>query len=116
MIIVGFLAAIVASISWAVSAAFYKIGAKDISPLTSNLIRILLPLSIFAIVSLIFNLYAFIFFLTIWDLLFIFVSGLFAFIIGDALYFVTIQHIGISRGVPVTSIYPFFVMLAYLLN
>jgi DME family drug/metabolite transporter len=112
---VGFLAAIVASISWAVSAAFYKIGAKAISPLTSNLIRILLPLLIFAIVSLIFNLYAFIFFLTIWDFLFIFVSGFFAFVIGDALYFVTIQRIGVSRGVPVTSIYPFFVLLLQIL-
>lgn len=115
MIIVGFLAAIVASISWAVSAAFYKIGAKDISPLTSNFIRILLPLLIFVIVSLIFNLFAFIFFLTIWDLLFIFTSSIFAFVIGDALYFVTIQRIGVSRGVPVTSIYPFFVLLLQIL-
>ena len=115
MIIVGFLAAIVASISWAVSAAFYKIGAKDISPLTSNLIRILLPLLLFAIVSLIFNLYAFVFLLTIWDFLFIFASGLFAFVVGDALYFVTIKRIGISRGVPVTSIYPFFVLLLQIL-
>jgi DME family drug/metabolite transporter len=115
MMIVGFLAAIVASISWAVSAAFYKIGAKNISPLTSNLIRILLPLLIFAIVSSVFNLYAFLFFLTISDLLFIFTSGLFAFVIGDALYFVTIQRIGVSRGVPVTSTYPFFVLLLQIL-
>ena len=88
--IVGFLAAIVASISWAVSAAFYKIGAKNISPITSNFIRILLPLLIFAIVSFVFNLYALVVFLTIWDFIFIFISGLFAFVVGDALYFVTI--------------------------
>jgi drug/metabolite transporter (DMT)-like permease len=43
--------------------------------------------------------------------LLIFGSSLLAFVIGDALYFVTIQNIGVSRGVPITATYPLFVLL-----
>ncbi len=34
-----------------------------------------------------------------------------AFVVGDVLYFVTIQNIGVSRGVPITATYPLFVLL-----
>ncbi|MFX1492416.1 MAG: DMT family transporter [Promethearchaeota archaeon] len=115
MIAIGLFTALLAAFSWAVSAAFYKTGAKDVSALTSNLIRLLLPLLILSIVTLILNLYPFITLLTFWEILFILGSSLFAFVIGDALYFVTIQNIGVSRGVPVTSIYPFFILLLQIL-
>jgi drug/metabolite transporter (DMT)-like permease len=111
MIVIGLFTALLAAFSWAVSAAFYKIGAKNVSALTANLIRILLPLLLFAIIPLIFNLYALVFVLSLWEILFILGSSLFAFVIGDALYFVTIQYVGVSRGVPITSVYPFFILL-----
>lgn len=111
MIIIGIVAALIAAFSWAVSAAFYKTGAKDISPLTSNLIRILAPIVILAMAAAFLGLYSQIFLLSSWEWFLILGSSLFAFVLGDALYFVTIQNIGVSRGVPITATYPLFVLL-----
>ncbi len=111
MLLIGVVAALIAAFSWAVSAAFYKTGAKEVSPLTSNLIRIIVPLLILGIGALILGLSSQVFLLSSWDLFLIFGSSLFAFVIGDALYFVTIQNIGVSRGVPITATYPLFVLL-----
>lgn len=111
MLLIGVVAALIAAFSWAVSAAFYKTGAKDVSPLASNLIRILVPLLLLGVGALILGLYSQVFLLTSLDLFLIFGSSLFAFVIGDALYFVTIQNIGVSRGVPITATYPLFVLL-----
>jgi DME family drug/metabolite transporter len=111
MLLIGVIAALIAAFSWAVSAAFYKTGAKDVSPLAANLIRILLPLLILIIMGVVLNRFLQVFLLTTWEWLLIFGSSLFAFVIGDALYFVTIQNIGVSRGVPITATYPLFVLL-----
>jgi len=111
MIVIGVIAALIAAFSWAVSAGFYKTGAKDVSPLTANLVRILLPLLILIIMVVVLNLFPQIFLMTPLEWFLIFGSSLFAFVIGDALYFVTIQNIGVSRGVPITATYPLFVLL-----
>lgn len=111
MLIIGIIAALTAALSWAISAAFYKSGAQNVSPITANLIRVIPPLLVLATGALFLNLYAIIPFLDSWQLWLIFGSSLFAFVLGDALYFVTIQNIGVSRGVPLTAIYPLFVLV-----
>ncbi|MFW9984805.1 MAG: DMT family transporter [Candidatus Odinarchaeota archaeon] len=111
MLIIGIIAALTAALSWAISAAFYKSGAQNVSPITANLIRVIPPLIVLATGALFLNLYAIIPFLDSWQLWLIFGSSLFAFVLGDALYFVTIQNIGVSRGVPLTAIYPLFVLV-----
>ncbi len=111
MLIIGIIAALTAALSWAISAAFYKSGAQNVSPITANLIRVIPPLIVLATGALFLNLYAIIPSLDSWQLSLIFGSSLFAFVLGDALYFVTIQNIGVSRGVPLTAIYPLFVLV-----
>lgn len=111
MLIIGIIAALTAALSWAISAAFYKSGAQNTSPIAANLIRVIPPLIVLSIGALFLNLYAIIPFLDSWQLWLIFGSSLFAFVLGDALYFVTIQNIGVSRGVPLTAIYPLFVLV-----
>jgi len=111
MLILGIIAALVAAFSWAISAGFYKRGAQHVSPIAANLIRIIPPLIVLAVGALLLNLYAIIPFLSSCQLWLIFGSSLFAFVLGDALYFVTIQNIGVSRGVPLTAIYPLFVLV-----
>ena len=111
MLFIGIIAALTAALSWAISAAFYKSGAQNVSPITANLIRVIPPLLVLATGALFLNLYAIIPFLDSWQLWLIFGSSLFAFVLGDALYFVTIQNIGVSRGVPLTAIYPLFVLV-----
>ena len=111
MLVIGIIAALVAALSWAISAAFYKRGAQNVSPLTANFIRVIPPLIVLAFGALLLNLYASIPFLNSWQLWLIFGSSLFAFVLGDVLYFITIQNIGVSRGVPLTAIYPLFVLV-----
>lgn len=111
MLIIGIIAALTAALSWAISAAFYKRGAQNVSPIAANLIRAIPPLIVLAIVAFFLNLYVIIPFLDSRQLWLIFGSSLFAFVLGDALYFVTIQNIGVSRGVPLTAIYPLFVLV-----
>ncbi len=113
--IIGILAALIAAFSWAISAAFYKTGAKDISPLTANLIRVIIPFVLLAVGALTLNLYSLLGTLSPLELLLIFGSSLFAFVLGDILYFVTIQSLGVSRGVPITAIYPLFVLVLQVL-
>jgi DME family drug/metabolite transporter len=115
MLMIGVAAALIAAVSWAISAAFYKTGAEDVSPLAANSIRILAPISILAIIALVLNLYPQVLLLSPWDWFLIITSSLFAFVIGDALYFVAIQKLGVSRGVPLTSTYPLFVLLFQIL-
>ncbi|MFW9935896.1 MAG: DMT family transporter [Candidatus Thorarchaeota archaeon] len=115
MLIIGVAAALIAAFSWAISAALYKTGANDVSPLTANFIRILAPISILAFIALLLNLYPQVLFLSPWEWFLIIGSSLFAFVIGDALYFVAIQKLGVSRGVPITSTYPLFVLLFQIL-
>lgn len=115
MLIIGLAAALIAAISWAISAAFYKEGARAVSPLTANLIRIIPPLGVLALLGLLFGAYTLIGLLTFWDMLLITGSSLSAFVIGDTLYFVTLRYLGVSRGVPITATYPLFVMVFQIL-
>jgi DME family drug/metabolite transporter len=49
-------------------------------------------------------------------LFWLFVSGFFAFFLGDVLYLAALNEIGVSRAVPISSTYPLFVaLLAFLI-
>lgn len=111
MLVFGLIAALGAAISWAVSSALYKVGAKDISPLTANLLRIVPALLILTIGGLFINIYPLIYVINPIEWWLIFGSTLSAFVIGDALYFVALLNLGVSRTVPVTNIYPLFVLV-----
>ncbi|MFX1563954.1 MAG: DMT family transporter, partial [Promethearchaeota archaeon] len=49
--------------------------------------------------------------LTANELLLILGSSLFAFVIGDWLYLLSLQYIGVSRATPITATYPLFVLV-----
>jgi drug/metabolite transporter (DMT)-like permease len=115
MLVIGLVAALLAAVSWAISAAFYKEGARAVSPFTANLIRIIPPLGVLALLGLLLGAYTLIGLLTFWDMLLIAGSSLSAFVIGDTLYFVTLRYLGVSRGVPITATYPLFVLMLQIL-
>ena len=108
MLILGLIAAVVASFCWAVSAAFYKKGSANMSPITANVLRSIPALATLAVIGLILNIYPLTLLLLITDIWLIFGSSVFAFVIGDVLYFISLQRIGISRATPLTAIYPLF--------
>ncbi|MFX1562161.1 MAG: DMT family transporter [Promethearchaeota archaeon] len=111
MLILGLGAAIIAAFCWAVSAGLYRKGSETISPLTANLLRMIPVLGVLALVGLLLNIYPYSYSLTVIDLVLIVTSSLFAFVIGDWLYLLALQHIGVSRATPITATYPLFVLI-----
>ncbi|MFX1474811.1 MAG: EamA family transporter, partial [Promethearchaeota archaeon] len=111
MLILGLAAAVIAAFCWAVSAALYKKGAANVSPITANVLRSTPALVALVIIGLLLNVYPLVCLLTLSDLWLIIGSSVFAFVIGDVLYFVSLQRIGISRATPLTAIYPLFVVV-----
>lgn len=110
MLALGLAAAVVAAFCWAVSAALYKKGAVNVSPITANVLRSTPALATLAVIGLLLNIYPLVSLLTVSDIWLILGSSLFAFVLGDVLYFISLQRIGISRAIPLTAIYPLFVV------
>ena len=92
MILVGLIAALLAAVSWAISAALYKQGGKYFSPITANLIRIIPALIFLALFGFLLNVYTLVPLVTTHELLLMFGSSLAAFVIGDTLYFLAIRQ------------------------
>jgi DME family drug/metabolite transporter len=111
MMILGLIAAVVAAFCWAVSAALYKQGSANMSPITANVLRSTPALAALVLIGFFLNIYPLALFLTITDFWLIIGSSIFAFVIGDVLYFISLQRIGISRATPLTAIYPLFVVV-----
>lgn len=111
MLILGLCAAVIAAFCWAVAAALYKLGAETISSLTANLLRMIPVFGVLALVGLLLNVYPYSYSLTANELLLIVGSSIFAFVIGDWLYLLSLQHIGVSRATPITATYPLFVLV-----
>jgi DME family drug/metabolite transporter len=111
MLILGLGAAILAAFCWAVSAGLYRKGTETISSLTANLLRMIPVLGILALVGLLLNVYPYSYSLAAIELMLIIGSTLFAFVIGDSLYLLALQHIGVSRATPITATYPLFVLV-----
>ncbi len=109
--LLGLTAAVIAAFCWAVSAALYKKGAANVSPITANVLRSTPALATLAVIGLFLNVYPLTYLLTLSDMWLILGSSLFAFVIGDVLYFISLQRIGISRATPLTAIYPIFVVV-----
>jgi len=109
--LIGELAALCAAISWTFSAVFYRKALSVASPFQANLIRFTsvsaalvallatvgqiviltsLPISASAIAAL---------------------SGIVGLVLGDTLYMFALRSLGVSRAVPICSIYPLFNLL-----
>ncbi len=104
--------AIVSAIFWAVGASVYKKGLESTDVWSGNLMRTgftSVGFIIFMLLkgSLFKSLAALNFTLFFW----LFISGFFAFFLGDILYLASLNEVGVARAVPVSSTYPLFVAL-----
>lgn len=105
---IGELSALGAALCWTVSAVLYKEALKEVKPIPANTIRCI-STSIFLIVFL--TLTKSLHILTdlpLYVILLASVSGLLGLGVGDTLYLLSLDLIGVSRAVPVTCSYPLF--------
>lgn len=104
----GALLALISAACWAVGSSVYKKGLESTDPWSGNLIRtgiasvgfflVMIAKGSLSHVSMTLSLFFWLFF-----------SAFFAFFLGDLLFLFALKRMGVSRTVPISSTYPFFV-------
>lgn len=107
----GELAAIAAALSWAASAAIYKLGLVDASPFPANTARSLSTTLILLAQAAVMGEAALILSAPSWALWYVGLSALLGPGVGDTLYMLSLKLIGTARAVPIASTYPLFTAL-----
>ncbi|MEM2178872.1 MAG: EamA family transporter [Candidatus Methanomethylicaceae archaeon] len=107
----GELASLISAICWTFSAALYKIALKDTEPLIANIIRIILTSISLILICFLLNKLNELFIFSLLPLFYIILSSLIGLGLGDLIYMYSLDSIGVSRAVPISSIYPLFTIL-----
>ena len=108
----GELLALLSAFCWAAGGAVYKKGLEYTDVWTGNLIRVSATAFGFIVVMALKRLDDMIFSITPNLALWLIISAIFAFFIGDLFYLEAIKRAGVARAVPVSSTYPLFVAFA----
>ncbi|NJE06165.1 DMT family transporter [Thermococcus sp. M36] len=110
-VILGIAAALTSAFSWAASTILIKVGMRDKSPVTVNIVRLYIVSAIFAGIFLVNGTFQQVLSLPPKLLAVAFVSSMFGFVVGDYFYFHALNMMGVSRTVPITSTYPLWAIL-----
>jgi len=111
IVVIGELAALAAAFCWTISPVLYKVALSDAKPISANISRsISTTIFLFACLGVSGRL---------WDLatlrtdslLLAALSGIIGLCLGDTMYMLSLSLIGVSKTVPISSIYPLFTML-----
>ncbi|MCA6214488.1 DMT family transporter [Thermococcus bergensis] len=109
--LLGALLALISAFGWGTASVLVKIGMRNKSAVTVNIVRLYITALFYACLFLFTGNYAEILSLN-WQVLVIaFISGQFGFVIGDYFYFSALRLMGVSRTVPITSSYPLWTIL-----
>ena len=104
----GELASLISAICWTFSAALYKIALKETDPLIANIIRIIFTSFSLILICFLLNRINELFIISFMPLFYIILSSLIGLGLGDLTYMYSLDLIGVSRAVPISSIYPLF--------
>jgi DME family drug/metabolite transporter len=104
----GELASLISAICWTFSAALYKIALKETDPLIANIIRIIFTSFSLIFICFLLNRINELFIISFMPLFYIILSSLIGLGLGDLTYMYSLDLIGVSRAVPISSIYPLF--------
>ncbi len=104
----GELASLISAICWTFSAALYKIALKETDPLIANIIRIIFTSFSLILICFLLNKINELFIISLLPLFYIILSSLIGLGLGDLTYMYSLDLIGVSRAVPISSIYPLF--------
>lgn len=111
MLAIGLGLALATALCWAVSAALYRRGEEGVPSIAANFVRVIPPFAVLSLLGLVLNVIPLVGSLSLTTIVLVVTSGLFAFVIGDNMYFVALRSIGVSRATPITALYPLFVVV-----
>lgn len=107
---IGEIFGLMAALSWAVGSIFDRIGLRRIPPLLANTMRSI-PSAIFTfILMVVFEGPESFISVPVLDLLFIVSGTTLALVIGDYLFLYSLRRLGVSKTMPIVSIYPVFAL------
>ncbi|MEM2099168.1 MAG: DMT family transporter [Candidatus Bathyarchaeia archaeon] len=110
-VVFGELAALGAAVSWAVAPILYRYALVKLNPISANIVRCASNAVILFLILLLFGKAENIASLPIASLFLIIASGVIGLGVGDTLYMVGLNAVGIARAVPLASTYPLFSLI-----
>jgi DME family drug/metabolite transporter len=108
---IGELAALGAAISWTISAMLYRRALADAKPISANIVRLTCTGMILLILLVVIGRLEVLASLPSNVLVLAGLSGVIGLGVGDTLYMMSLQSIGVARAVPITCTYPLFGLL-----
>ena len=105
---IGELAALGASVSWAIAPILYRKALLNTKPISANIVRTTTNAGLLVTVLLLFGLTGALTSLPTSTMIFVVASGIVGLGIGDTLYMIGLKHLGVSRAVPLAATYPLF--------
>jgi drug/metabolite transporter (DMT)-like permease len=105
---IGELAALGASISWAIAPILYRKALLNTKPISANIVRCATNAGFLVVVLLVFGLAGALASLPTETMVLVVVSGVIGLGVGDTLYMIGLKYVGVSRAVPLAATYPLF--------
>ena len=97
---IGEIAALGASISWAIAPILYRKALLSTKPLSANIVRCATNAGVLVAFLLIFGLAGTLAALPMKTMVLVIVSGVIGLGVGDTLYMIGLKYVGVSRAVP----------------
>jgi drug/metabolite transporter (DMT)-like permease len=107
-VILGEFAALGAAISWAVAPILYRRALFNMKPMSANIIRCASNAAVLVIILFAFGTAGAIAGLPVETIIAIVASGIIGLGIGDTLYMIGLNSVGVARAVPLAASYPLF--------
>lgn len=108
---IGELAALGASLSWAIAPILYRKALLSTKPLSANIVRCATNAAVMIAALLLFGLAGTLAALPMKTLFLVIASGVIGLGVGDTLYMIGLKYVGISRAVPLAATYPLFSLI-----
>ncbi len=108
---IGELAALGASLSWAIAPILYRKALLNTTPLSANIVRCATNAGVLVAFLLLFGLAGTLASLPTNTMILVIASGVVGLGVGDTLYMIGLKYVGVSRAVPLAATYPLFSLI-----
>jgi len=105
---IGELAALGASLSWAIAPILYRKALLSTKPISANIVRCATNAAVMVVVLLLIGLAGTLAALPMKTMVLVIASGAIGLGVGDSLYMIGLKYVGVSRAVPLAATYPLF--------
>ena len=108
---IGELAALGASLSWAIAPILYRKALLSSTAISANIVRCATNAAVLVAVLLLFGLAGTLAALPTDTMILVVVSGVIGLGVGDTFYMIGLKYVGVSRAVPLAATYPLFSLI-----